>query len=91
VLGIVPVAYKGTNTQQEHLEELESSQFDVPAVFGERSSLMQEMWESQATAFRVIDEAWKEGEKGQRREYDREVSTLDTYRELASQVEGEFE
>jgi len=91
VLGIVPVAFKGTNTQQEHLEELEASQFDVPAVFGERSSLMQEMWESQATAFRVVDEAWKEGEKGRRRSVDREESTLDQYRELAAHVEGAFE
>jgi cellulose biosynthesis protein BcsQ len=90
VLGIVPVAYKATNTQQEHLAELEASKFDVPVVFGERSSLMQEMWESQATAFRVVEEGFKEGEPGQRRRIDRENETLEQYRNLASHVEGEF-
>lgn len=91
VLGIVPVAFKATNTQEEHLDELRASRFDVPAVFGERSSLMQEMWESQATAFRVVEEGYKEGEPSERRRIDRERETLEQYRDLASHVEGEFE
>jgi hypothetical protein len=49
------------------------------------------MWESQVSAFRVLDEGWKEGESGARRSYDREVETLDRYRELAAHVAGEFE
>jgi len=92
VLGVVPVAFGDTTGHREHLQILqEDIEYDVPAVFRKRESLMQEMWDSQATAYQVVDEGWKNGEKGVRRVPDRERETLEKYDELAAEIKGAFE
>lgn len=88
VLGVLPVAYEDTTGQKRHLEHLrEEIQYDIPAVFRKRKSLMQEMWDSRATAFQVVEEAYKDGEQGQRRVPDREHETLEKYQTLAETLE----
>lgn len=88
VLGIVPVAYGDTTGQQHHLQTLyDELEYDVPVVFRKRESLMQEMWDAQATAFQVIEDGYKDGEPGMRRVPDREKATLDKYREFAANIE----
>ena len=84
VLGVVPVGFKRTNTQQARLEELESSEFDMPVVFKERASLMQNMWDYQTSAYGVLED-----EREPNGEY--ELQTLDKYDDLAAEIEGEFE
>ena len=84
VLGVVPVGFKRTNTQEARLEELESSEFHMPVVFKERASLMQNMWDYQTSAYGVL-----EGEREPNGEY--ELETLGKYDDLAAEIEGEFE
>jgi cellulose biosynthesis protein BcsQ len=92
VLGIVPVAFGNTTGHQEHLDMLQDEvTYDVPAIFRKRESLMQEMWDSRATAYEVVDEAYKNGEKGARRVPDREHETLEKYDELAADIKEVFE
>lgn len=92
VLGVVPVAFGNTTGQKAHLQELEEeAMYDVPAIFNKRESLMQEMWDARATAFDVVDEAYKDGETGERRVPDREQETLKKYRRLATEIEEEFD
>jgi len=92
VLGIVPVAFGNTTGHREHLEMLQDEvTYDVPAIFRKRESLMQEMWDSRATAYEVVDEAYKNGEKGARRVPDREHETLEKYDELAADIKEVFE
>jgi cellulose biosynthesis protein BcsQ len=84
VLGVVPVGYKRTNTQQARLEELEESEFELPVVFRERASLMQHMWDYRTSAYGVLgDEREPNGEY--------ELETLEKYDDLADEIEGEFE
>lgn len=91
VLGIVPVAFGNTTGHKQHLETLqEEVEYDVPAVFGKRESLMQEMWDSRATAYQVVEKAFKNGEKRQRRVPDREHETLEKYDELAADIQEAF-
>jgi cellulose biosynthesis protein BcsQ len=92
VLGVVPVAFGDTTGQQQHLETLqEDVKYDVPAVFRKRESLMQEMWDAQATAYQVVENAYKDGEEGVRRVPDREHETLEKYDELAAEIEEAFD
>jgi cellulose biosynthesis protein BcsQ len=92
VLGIVPVAFGDTTGQQQHLATLqEDIDYDVPAVFRKRESLMQEMWDARATAYQVVEDAYKDGEKGARRVPDREHATLEKYDDLAAEVEEAFD
>jgi cellulose biosynthesis protein BcsQ len=92
VLGIVPVAFGNTTGHREHLEMLQDEvTYDVPVIFRKRESLMQEMWDSRATAYEVVDEAYKNGEKGARRVPDREHETLEKYDELAADIKEVFE
>ncbi|RKS75987.1 cellulose biosynthesis protein BcsQ [Haloarcula quadrata] len=92
VLGVVPVAFGDTTGQQQHLETLqEDIKYDVPAVFRKRESLMQEMWDAQATAYQVVENAYKDGEEGVRRVPDREHETLEKYDELAAEIKEAFD
>ncbi|WP_050007873.1 ParA family protein [Haloarcula hispanica] len=92
VLGVVPVAFGDTTGQQQHLETLqEEVKYDVPSVFRKRESLMQEMWDARATAYQVVEEAYKDGEKGVRRVPDREHETLEKYDDLAAEIEEAFD
>ncbi|PSQ25512.1 ParA family protein [Halobacteriales archaeon QS_9_68_17] len=84
VLGVVPVGFKRTNTQQARLEELESSEFHMPVVFKERASLMQNMWDYRTSAYGVLED-----EREPNGEY--ELETLGKYDDLAAEIEGEFE
>ncbi|WP_121822996.1 ParA family protein [Halostella salina] len=84
VLGVVPVGFKRTNTQEAQLSKLEESEFDLPVVFRERASLMQHMWDFRTSAYGVLED-----ERDPNGEY--ELETLEKYDDLAAGIEGEFE
>jgi len=77
VLGAVPIGVKGTSDQQELLEEIP---YDVPAVIGDRTSLMEGCWRQQCSAFQYVRE-----HRSRRRDY--EIDTLAQYDEVARFVE----
>jgi len=77
VLGAVPVGVKGTSDQRDLLEEIP---YDVPAVIGDRTSLMEGCWRQQCSAFRYVRE-----HRGQRRDY--EVDTLAQFDDIARFIE----
>jgi cellulose biosynthesis protein BcsQ len=91
VAAVVPGNVGRTRANARYREELEDAGWEVPVVIGERESLMQEMWDAQASAFEVVESAYVDGEPGQRREREREQDTLEKYRELARHLEGTFE
>jgi hypothetical protein len=64
---------------------------EVPVVNAVPESMMQEMWDAQASAFEVVESAYVDGRAGRRREREREQETLEKYRELARHLETTFE
>lgn len=84
VLAIVPFEYKGTNSQKEKLEELHNSEFDVPVVFRERTSLASRFWEANRSVFGYL-----EGDgnlQTHETDYPTEVDTLATHIEKQSDL-----
>lgn len=90
VAAVVPGNVGQTRANARYRQELEDAGWDVPVVIGERESMMQEMWDAQASAFTVVEDATVDGQPGERRERDREQDTLDKYRELARHIESTF-
>ena len=90
VAAVVPGNVGRTRANARYRQELEDAGWDVPVVVGERESMMQEMWDAQASAFTVVEDAYVDGEPGERREREREQDTLEKYRELADHVESTF-
>ena len=80
VLAVVPNNMKGTGDQEEILEDVRELGYDVPAVIGDRTSLIQGCWNEQCSAFRYIQE-----HRSRRREY--ELETLATFDRLARHLE----
>jgi cellulose biosynthesis protein BcsQ len=91
VAAVVPGNVGRTRANARYREELEDAGWEVPVVIGERESLMQEMWDAQASAFEVVESAYVDGRAGRRREREREQETLEKYRELARHLETTFE
>jgi cellulose biosynthesis protein BcsQ len=91
VAAVVPGNVGRTRANARYREELEDAGWDVPVVIGERESLMQEMWDAQASAFEVVESAYVDGRAGRRREREREQETLEKYQELARHLEATFE
>lgn len=92
-VGVAAVVLSGvanTNTHDRYASEMED-EYGVAAVLGERRSMMDEMWDAQGTAFKVVEEGWKDGEKGTRRLRDREVKTLKTIIDIANHIAAEFD
>lgn len=77
VLGAVPVRYKNTTDQQEMVETIP---FEVPAVIGDRTSLMEGCWKQQCSAFEYVRE-----HRSPRRDY--EIDTLAQFDEIARFLE----
>ena len=90
VAAVVPGNVGRTRANARYRQELKDAGWDVPVVIGERESMMQEMWDAQASAFTVVEDAYVDGEPGERREREREQDTLEKYRELADHVESTF-
>lgn len=82
VLAVVPVKYKGTNDQQEILEELREGGFPVPVVIGDRTSLMEGAWKQQCSPFHYVD-----NHRSRTRDY--EIETLTAFDTLARTLESE--
>lgn len=82
VLAVVPIGFKGTNDQQEILDDLRDGPFDVPIVIGERASLMEGSWRQQCSPFAYVDEH-------RSRERDHEMETIESFEELARHLEAE--
>jgi cellulose biosynthesis protein BcsQ len=79
VLAAVPNRFKGTNDQQEMLEELRNQDYDVPVVFRERTSLLEGCWRQQCSAFEYV-----ETHRSRKRDY--ELETLEQFEELAARL-----
>lgn len=77
VVAAVPNAYKGTNSQNRVLEEIE---YPVPEVIRERSSLIEGCWEQQCSAYTYITDY-----RERTREY--ELETLAKFDRLARYIE----
>lgn len=90
VAAVVPGNAGQTRANTRYQEEVGELGFDVPVLIGERESMMQEMWDAQASAFAVVEEGYVDGEPGQRRERQRELDTLEQYRNLADHIVATF-
>lgn len=84
VMAIVPNRYKGTRDQEDMLTEIEAKGYDIPAVFGERSSLFEGCWRQQCSAYRYIEE-----HRSREREY--ELETIEKLDRLAAHLRGTVE
>jgi cellulose biosynthesis protein BcsQ len=81
VLSAVPIRYKNTTDQQEMVEKIP---FEVPAVIGDRTSLMEGCWKQQCSAFKYVRE-----HRSPRRDY--EIDTLAQFDEIARFLESQAE
>lgn len=90
IVGVVPGNVGGTNISDSYNEQLENEPWDVPAVIGQRESLMQEMWEARATAYTVVEDEIHEGVAGARNVADRELKTLAKYDRLADHIIDQY-
>lgn len=91
-VGVAAVILSGagsTSTHNRYIKEMED-EYGIAATIGERKSMMDEMWDAQGSAFKVVEGGWHNGEKGTRRLRDREIETLDTIFEIAGTLTEEF-
>jgi chromosome partitioning protein len=68
-----------------------TSCLSLPVTIGERESLMNEMWDAQGSAFKVVEDAYIDGVPGERRDREHEQETLTQYETLAENLVMEFE
>lgn len=91
-VGVAAVILSGvgnTTTHQRYVEVIED-EYGVAAAVGDRESMMDEMWDAQGSVFKVVEEAWHDGEPGERRHRDREIETLHSIIDIASHLTDEF-
>lgn len=81
VLAAVPNGVKGTNDQEETVHDVRAQGFDVPVVFGDRTSLFEGCWKQHCSAFAYVRDH-------RSRERDYEVETLAKIDELARHLEA---
>lgn len=91
VVAIVPGNVGQTRADKRYQEELEAQEWAVPVMIGGRESLMNEMWDAQGSAFKVVEDGYVEGKPGKRRERSHEQDTLAKYDTLAEHLITEFE
>lgn len=92
-VGVAAVILSGvgnTSTHRRYVEQMED-EYGIAAAMGKRESMMDEMWDAQGTAFKVIEEGWQNGEKDARRLRDREIKSLETILEIADHLTAEFD
>ncbi|MFC4989221.1 ParA family protein [Saliphagus infecundisoli] len=92
-VGVAAVILSGvgdTSTHNRYGEQMEA-EYGVAGSIGKRESMMDEMWDVQGTAFKVVEEGWHNGEKEARRLREREVETLETILEVADSLANEFD
>lgn len=82
VLAAVPNRVKNTRDQQQIVEEIESSEYDVPVVIGDRASLFEGCWTQNCTAYTYVQK-----HRSRRRDY--EVETLAQFDRLARHIESQ--
>lgn len=80
-LAAVPMAYKGTNDQEEIVEAIRDLGFDIPVVIGERTSLIEGCWKERCSAYRYIKEH-------RTRVRDYELETVEKFDQLARHLEN---
>lgn len=81
-LAAVPIRVKGTNDQEAVIEEIRELGFDVPEIFGDRTSLFEGSWRQRCSAYRYI-----QNHRPRQREY--ELETLAKFDRLARHIERE--
>jgi cellulose biosynthesis protein BcsQ len=79
VLAIVPNRFKGTNDQQDMLDDIKKREYDIPVVLNERGSLFEGCWRQQCSAFKYIEE-----HRPRKRDY--ELETLERIEKLADHL-----
>ncbi|WP_331232415.1 ParA family protein [Natronorarus salvus] len=91
-VGVAAVILSGvgaTSTHNRYGDQMEE-EYGIAASIGKRESMMDEMWDAQGSAFKVVEEGWHNGEKGTRRLREREVESLETILEIADHLTTEF-
>jgi cellulose biosynthesis protein BcsQ len=81
VLAVVPNRVKGTRDQEAIIADIEAEGFEIPVVFGDRTSLLEGCWRQRCSAFRDI-----EAHRDRRRDY--ELETLARFDRLARHLEA---
>lgn len=80
VLAAVPNGFGNTTDQRETIEDLEALGYDIPAVIGERKSMLEGCWKQQCSAFTYVREH-------RDRKRDHELETLAQFDEIARHIE----
>jgi cellulose biosynthesis protein BcsQ len=91
-VGVAAIILSGvgaTSTHNRYGDQMEE-EYGIAASIGKRESMMDEMWDAQGTAFKVVEEGWHNGEKGTRRLREREVDSLEAILEIADHLTTEF-
>ena len=79
VLAAIPNGFKGTNDQQDMLDDIKKREYDIPVVLNERGSLFEGCWRQQCSAFKYIEE-----HRSRKRDY--ELETLERIEQLADHL-----
>lgn len=90
VVAVVPGNVGQTRANKRYQEQLKAQEWPVPIMIGERESLMNEMWDAQGSAFKVVEQGYVDGVPGERRDRPHEQETLEKYEVLAEHLEMEF-
>lgn len=90
VVAVVPGNVGQTRANKRYQEQLKAQEWPVPVMIGERESLMNEMWDAQGSAFKVVEQGYVDGVPGERRDRPHEQETLEKYEVLAEHLEMEF-
>jgi cellulose biosynthesis protein BcsQ len=87
VAAVVPSDVGTTNANERYKERFKAEEgYHIPVAIGSRESMMDEMWDAQGSAFKVVEERWKDGQVGTRKVRDREIQTIKKFWDLASDI-----
>ncbi|WP_247005073.1 ParA family protein [Halosolutus gelatinilyticus] len=95
---VIPSGIGQTNAHKEYTKQFENTEeYPTPVAIPDRESMMDEMWETRGSVYKVVEERWKTYEKdgdmvsepGQRGVRDRELETLRDIYKLAAFIATE--
>lgn len=95
---VIPCGIGNSNSHEAYTQQfVEKDEYPTPITIADRESMMDDMWEANGSAFKVIEERWKTEKQddrkvahaGERRIRDREVETLRKIYSLAGFIATE--